>query len=36
MITTEHWAVLGQALMIMFALVGIFAIAHYVARGIDR
>lgn len=34
--TTEYWAVVGEAFVIFLACVGVYAIAVYVGRGVDR
>lgn len=36
MITTEDWAIIGQAYTLGLAAVGVFAICWYVLRGINR
>lgn len=36
MMTTEHWAILGQSFTVMFALFGIVGVGYLAARELQR
>ena len=36
MLTAEHWAIIGQTAVLLFAVLGIVAVGYFVIREVNR